>query len=51
MTDLDVADRIYIEPLTIETLSKIIKREQPDGILATLGGQTALNIATKLHDI
>lgn len=50
MTDLDVADSIYIEPLTIDILAKIIDRERPNGILATLGGQTALNIAVDLYD-
>ncbi len=49
MTDLDVADNIYIEPLTIDSLTKIIEIEKPDGILATLGGQTALNAATDLY--
>ena len=49
MTDLDVADNIYIEPLTMESLTKIIDIERPHGILATLGGQTALNVATDLY--
>ncbi len=48
-TDKDTADRIYIEPLTHEVLEEIIKRERPDGILATVGGQTALNLAMELH--
>ena len=39
MTDLDVADSVYIEPLTVEVLARIIIKEQPDGLLPTLGGQ------------
>ncbi len=50
MTDKDIADTIYIEPLTVEVITRIIEKEQPDGILPTLGGQTALNLAVKLHD-
>ncbi len=50
MTDPDVADRVYVEPLTIEFLSQIIRRERPDGLLATLGGQTGLNLAVALAD-
>ena len=49
-TDLDIADKIYIEPLTVEVLEKIIEREKPDGILATVGGQTGLNLAVELHN-
>ncbi len=48
MTDEDVADRIYIEPLTVPVLERIIERERPDGILGTLGGQTGLNLAVEL---
>lgn len=48
MTDSNVADRVYIEPLTEEILGKIIEKERPDGILAGFGGQTALNLAMKL---
>ncbi len=48
MTDPEIADRVYIEPLTVEFLAKIIAREKPDGLLPTLGGQTGLNLATKL---
>jgi len=48
-TDKDVADRIYIEPLTAEVLEKIIEREKPDALLATVGGQTGLNLAMELH--
>jgi carbamoyl-phosphate synthase large subunit len=50
MTDQDVADRVYIEPLTVEVLDRIIQRERPDGILPTLGGQTGLNLAVALAD-
>ncbi|MGN0826446.1 MAG: carbamoyl-phosphate synthase large subunit [Kiritimatiellia bacterium] len=49
MTDPDFADRTYIEPLTVDILHKIIRRERPDAILPTLGGQTALNLAMELH--
>jgi carbamoyl-phosphate synthase large subunit len=49
MTDPDFADRTYIEPLTPEVLARIIEREQPDAVLPTLGGQTALNLAMDLH--
>ena len=49
MTDEDVADRVYIEPLTIEALEKVIERERPDAVLPTLGGQTGLNLAMELH--
>src|SRR6202165_745774 len=48
MTDTEMADRVYIEPLTVEFAERIIAREKPDGLLATLGGQTGLNLATKL---
>ena len=48
MTDMNMADKIYIEPLTVEFLTKIIAKERPDGLLPTLGGQTGLNLATKL---
>ena len=50
MTDPDFADRTYIEPLTTEYLEKVIERERPDALLPTLGGQTALNCAMKLHE-
>src|SRR5437879_2484550 len=49
MTDPDLADRTYVEPLTPEVLAAIIERERPDAILPTVGGQTALNIAIDLH--
>ncbi|HVJ50281.1 carbamoyl-phosphate synthase large subunit [Desulfitobacterium sp.] len=48
MTDPDVADRVYIEPLTVEFVERIIERERPDGLLATMGGQTGLNLAFQL---
>jgi len=48
MTDSETADRVYIEPITLDTVKKIIERERPDGILASLGGQTGLNMAVQL---
>ncbi len=48
MTDVEMADRVYIEPLTPAFLTKIIARERPDGLVPTLGGQTGLNLATEL---
>ena len=50
MTDPEMADRTYIEPLTVESVSAIIKRERPDALLPTVGGQTALNLAIALSD-
>ena len=50
MTDPEIADRTYIEPLTIEFLEEIIKKERPDALLPTLGGQTALNLAVQLYE-
>ena len=50
MTDQGIADRVYIEPLTVEVLERIIDRERPEGILPTLGGQTGLNLAVALAD-
>ena len=50
MTDRDIADHVYIEPLTVEVIERIIQREQPQGILPTLGGQTGLNLAVALAD-
>jgi len=50
MTDPEVADRTYIEPLTVEVLERIIEREKPDALLPTLGGQTALNLAVELYE-
>ncbi|MGH7765684.1 MAG: glutamine-hydrolyzing carbamoyl-phosphate synthase small subunit, partial [Candidatus Dormibacteraceae bacterium] len=48
MTDEDVADRVYLEPLTVEAVERVIEREKPDALLPTLGGQTGLNLATDL---
>ena len=48
MTDEGVADRVYLEPLTVESVERIIARERPDALLPTLGGQTGLNLATEL---
>lgn len=48
MTDNETADKIYIEPITLDFVKKIIKKEKPDGILASLGGQTGLNMAVQL---
>ncbi|MDR1169183.1 MAG: carbamoyl-phosphate synthase large subunit [Heliobacteriaceae bacterium] len=50
MTDEDIADKVYIEPLRIEVLESIIKTERPDGIIASLGGQTGLNLAVELYE-
>ena len=50
MTDPEMADRTYVEPITPDVVAKIIERERPDAILPTLGGQTALNCAMQLHD-
>ena len=50
MTDKHIADRVYIEPLTVEFLTEIIEKERPDGLLATLGGQAGLNLAVKLSE-
>ena len=50
MTDPEFADRTYIEPLTMDILHEIIRRERPDALLPTLGGQTALNLAMELSD-
>lgn len=48
MTDEMIADKVYIEPLTLDSLTKIIKKEKPQGLIASLGGQTALNLACEL---
>ena len=50
MTDPEVADRTYIEPVTPEYVERIIGREKPDALLPTMGGQTALNVAMSLHE-
>ncbi|HEY2900535.1 MAG TPA: carbamoyl-phosphate synthase large subunit [Polyangia bacterium] len=49
MTDPELADRTYVEPLTVDVLTSVIERERPDALLPTLGGQTALNLAIELH--
>jgi len=49
MTDEDMADRIYIEPLTVPVLERIIERERPDGVIGTMGGQTGLNLVVDLE--
>lgn len=49
MTDPEIADRVYIEPLTVPVVEEIIKKEKPDAILPTMGGQTALNLTLELH--
>jgi carbamoyl-phosphate synthase large subunit len=50
MTDTEIADTVYIEPLTLEFVSRIIRKERPDALLATLGGQTGLNLAVELAE-
>jgi carbamoyl-phosphate synthase large subunit len=50
MTDTEIADRVYIEPLTIDFAERVIARERPDGLLPTLGGQTGLNLAAQLAE-
>ncbi|MDQ3459136.1 MAG: carbamoyl-phosphate synthase large subunit [Deinococcota bacterium] len=50
MTDPEVADRTYIEPLTVASVAKVLAAERPDALLPTLGGQTALNLAKALHE-
>src|SRR5215213_3646046 len=50
MTDPETADRTYVEPLTVESVAAIIRRERPDALLPTVGGQTALNLAMALDD-
>ena len=50
MTDPEMADRTYVEPLTPEMVEAIIAKERPDAVLPTVGGQTALNLAVQLHE-
>jgi len=50
MTDRNMADKIYIEPLTVTTVKKILLKEKPDSVLPNLGGQTGLNIAIELAE-
>ncbi len=51
MTDREIADKVYIEPITIEFVSRILRKERPEALLPTLGGQTGLNMAMSLHKI
>ncbi|MCP1103400.1 carbamoyl-phosphate synthase large subunit [Aequitasia blattaphilus] len=50
MTDKDIADKVYIEPLTVEVIEQLILKEKPDSVLPTLGGQAALNLAMELEE-
>ncbi|MBL4931392.1 carbamoyl-phosphate synthase large subunit [Clostridium paridis] len=50
MTDKEVADKIYLEPLTVEFVEKVIKKERPDSLLAGMGGQTGLNLTVELYE-
>ena len=50
MTDKDIADRVYIEPLTVEVVEQLIMKEKPDSVLPTLGGQAGLNLAMELEE-
>lgn len=50
MTDKEVADKVYLEPLTLEFVEKVIEKERPDSLLAGMGGQTGLNLAVELYD-
>ena len=50
MTDRDIADKVYIEPLTVKVLEQIIEKEKPDSVLPTLGGQAGLNLGMELDE-
>ncbi|MDF2616950.1 MAG: carB, partial [Sedimentibacter sp.] len=50
MTDAEIADKVYIEPLTVEYVEKIIAKERPDSVIAGMGGQTGLNLTVELYD-
>jgi carbamoyl-phosphate synthase large subunit len=50
MTDIELADATYLEPINIQSLESIIKKEKPDAILPTVGGQTGLDVAIKLYN-
>ncbi|MYF25418.1 MAG: carbamoyl-phosphate synthase large subunit [Nitrospira sp. SB0678_bin_10] len=50
MTDPDLADRTYVEPITVEVVERILEQERPDALLPTMGGQTALNVTMRLHE-
>jgi len=51
MTDEDVADAVYIEPLTPDVIRRVIQRERPEGLLPTIGGQTGLNLAVSVAEV
>ena len=50
MTDVEIADKVYMEPLSVEFITNIIRKERPDALLPTLGGQTGLNMAVELDE-
>ena len=50
MTDKEIADKVYIEPLTLEFVEKVIAKERPDSLIAGMGGQTALNLSVELYE-
>src|SRR5436305_8977397 len=50
MTDPEIADRTYVEPLTVEAVTAIIEKERPDALLPTVGGQTGLNLSVELYE-
>src|SRR6056297_577058 len=50
MTDPEMADKVYIEPITPEAISEVIRKEEPDGVIAGLGGQTGLNVTAELAE-
>src|SRR6266481_10045291 len=50
MTDPEIADKTYVEPLTLETVTAIIEKERPDALLPTVGGQTGLNLSVELYE-
>src|SRR5213083_1631949 len=50
MTDPEIADKTYIEPLTVEAVTAIIEKERPDAVLPTVGGQTGLNLSVELYE-
>src|SRR6476469_11266192 len=50
MTDPEIADRTYVEPLTLESVTAIIEKERPDALLPTVGGQTGLNLSVELYE-
>ncbi|HTH51805.1 MAG TPA: hypothetical protein VL501_07725, partial [Pyrinomonadaceae bacterium] len=50
MTDPEIADRTYVEPLTVESVTAIIEKERPDALLPTVGGQTGLNLSVDLYE-